>query len=194
MRTIISTELQNKDEFSLFYEINKDISYSFSSSKGKKQKNEDTCGVAIREDGAMLFCVTDGLGGHIGGKVASQTAIEGAFQYFLSKQFEFENHQSISQLIFHANQAILNKQKEIPNLQQMRSTIVILVIKDNLAIWGHIGDVRLYHFRNGIINHQTKDHSVPQMLVDMGEISYNEIREHSDRSRLLYCPKKPKSR
>ena len=51
--------------------------------------------------------------------------------------------------------------------------------------WGHVGDSRLYYFKNGRIVKRTLDHSVPQMLVAAGEIDEKEIRHHPDRNRLV---------
>ena len=67
----------------------------------------------------------------------------------------------------------------------MRTTAVVLCTEGNRGTALHIGDSRFYHFRNGKIISQTKDHSVPQMLAMAGEISEHEIRRHPDRNRLL---------
>ncbi len=53
------------------------------------------------------------------------------------------------------------------------------------ARWAHVGDSRLYHLRDGRIAAQTADHSVPQALVNAGEITTDAIRFHEDRNRLL---------
>ena len=49
----------------------------------------------------------------------------------------------------------------------------------------HVGDSRLYHFRDGKLQKQTTDHSVSQMAVFMGEITTHEIRFHEDRNKVL---------
>jgi len=67
----------------------------------------------------------------------------------------------------------------------MRTTLALLISDLRLALWAHVGDSRIYHFRDGRIAHQTADHSVPQMLANAGDISPDDIRGHIDRSRLL---------
>jgi serine/threonine protein phosphatase PrpC len=62
---------------------------------------------------------------------------------------------------------------------------VVLWRQGGQVLWGHSGDSRLYQFRDGRVLFQTKDHSVPQMLVGSGEITFDEIRTHEDRNRLL---------
>ncbi|MBC9784326.1 serine/threonine-protein phosphatase [Heliobacterium chlorum] len=52
-------------------------------------------------------------------------------------------------------------------------------------VCGHIGDSRLYYFRDGKIVFITKDHSVSQAMADAGYISHEEIRFHEDRNRVL---------
>lgn len=66
----------------------------------------------------------------------------------------------------------------------MRSTATVLLLDDTKAWWAHVGDTRLFHFANGRIVHRTKDHSVPQAMVDAGDIGYDDIRHHEDRNRL----------
>lgn len=67
----------------------------------------------------------------------------------------------------------------------MRTTVAMLIASREGAMWAHAGDSRLYWFRDGKIREQTRDDSVPQRLVDAGEISAGQIRFHEDRSKLL---------
>ena len=69
---------------------------------------------------------------------------------------------------------------------EMKTTLVCLMIdEDENAIWGHVGDSRLYRFKNAQLINQTADHSVSQMAVYMNEISQSQIRFHEDRSKIL---------
>ena len=74
-----------------------------------------------------------------------------------------------------------------PSLGQMRSTIVVLVASDRHAVWGHLGDSRLYRLQAGRVVERTRDHSVSQALVDAGEVDASDQGKHEDRSRLLRC-------
>lgn len=76
-------------------------------------------------------------------------------------------------------------QKETREYADMKTTMVLLLISGNRAYWGHIGDSRLYYFKKNKMITRTLDHSVPQMLVNTGEIKEKDIRGHEDRSRLL---------
>jgi serine/threonine protein phosphatase PrpC len=81
-----------------------------------------------------------------------------------------------------ANIEVLKSQSPV---EKMKSTAVALFIKDDAAIWAHVGDSRLYHFFDGRLVAQTLDHSVSQMAVFLGEIKSGQIRHHADRNRLL---------
>ena len=67
----------------------------------------------------------------------------------------------------------------------MKTTVVVLHIKNKNARWAHVGDSRLYFFKNKKLIERTLDHSVPQNLVVCKEIKEKDIRYHADRNRLL---------
>jgi serine/threonine protein phosphatase PrpC len=129
------------------------------------------------------WVVADGLGGHQGGEVASKLAVESIVNSF--KQYQEISSGAVQKYFESAQNAIINHQKKIPELSEMRTTIVLLLADPQFAIWGYAGDTRLYHFREGRIIYQTKDHSVPQALANAGDIRFEEIRYHEDRHRLL---------
>ena len=129
------------------------------------------------------WVVADGLGGHQGGEIASKLAVESIVNSF--KRYQEISSVAIQKYFETAQNAIINQQKKIPVLSEMRTTIVLLLADPQFAIWGYAGDTRLYHFRGGRIIYQTKDHSVPQALANAGDIKPEEIRFHEDRHRLL---------
>ena len=86
---------------------------------------------------------------------------------------------------FDTAQEMLLDEKERTGYVSIKTTMVLLLITDGVARWGHVGDSRLYHFRGGKQISRTVDHSVPQMLAISGQIKEKEIRHHPDRSMLL---------
>jgi len=130
-------------------------------------------------EGPALFAVADGLGGHGYGEVASRIAIESTRAAFA------RDNSDLDACFLDGQQKILEEQERAHNIHGFKTTLVALSILDGSARWGHIGDSRLYCFKNGKLALRTIDHSVPQMLVSIGEIKEKEIRHHPDRNRLL---------
>ena len=84
-----------------------------------------------------------------------------------------------------AQHAVQDAPRRDPAIEGCRTTAVVLEIARGRALWGHLGDTRLYLFRSGAIAHQTLDHSMPQALVQIGTIRPEDIRRHPERNRLL---------
>lgn len=75
--------------------------------------------------------------------------------------------------------------QKVPGQEEMKTTAVALSIDGERAVWGHIGDSRLYRFSGGTLDQETRDHSVTFMKYLGGEISYMDICHDDDRSSLL---------
>lgn len=150
---------------------------------GGRKVNEDACDYWSAS--SLSCCVlSDGLGGHFGGDVASQLVVSSVHERF-NKQPECSAH-AIQLLLHTADDAIVRKQQKNITLKDMRATAVVLIVDTvrRLAIWGHIGDSRLYCFRKGRVISQTRDHSISQNMVDMGYLKQTEVRTSPTRNQL----------
>lgn len=144
---------------------------------GGRPYNEDTCLGCTGERG-LCVVVADGLGGHGGGEQASETAA-----HTICSGWDGRADKAVLTNLFHmANEAVLAIQTPAC---AMKTTAVALVTEGNRAVWAHVGDSRLYHFIDGRLACQTKDHSVAQLSVMLGDITPDQIRFHPDRSRVL---------
>lgn len=144
---------------------------------GRKRKaNEDSMGTRETKNG-LVAVVCDGMGGHVGGAIASRMAVDTVLD-FLDNVYQDDPRVAIGEAIDAANLAILKKTAEQPELTGMGSTCVLLLVRDGKVYIGHVGDSRVYLVRNRHTKQLTKDHSFVQMLVDMGELSPEEAEHH----------------
>lgn len=157
------------------------IRYALLSENGSRDHNEDAVSVHPGEEGICLV-LADGLGGHGKGEVASQIAVETSIRLY---QSGVDPSVFLDNVFEKVQEAIVDRQKQDRSCCDMKTTMVTVCIDKELLQWGHIGDSRLYYFENGKIKKRTLDHSVPQMLVAVGEIREKDIRRHPDRNRLL---------
>lgn len=149
---------------------------------GGREINEDSIKVVEIDDDNMCFVLADGLGGHGRGDEASTLAVD-TVEAVYKEYYEAENFMENS---FETVQKdLLEKQKQCGTRNSMKTTMVVLKISEYEVQWGHIGDSRIYFFEKNKLVKRTLDHSVPQMLVHMGEIKEKNIRNHPDRNKLL---------
>lgn len=159
------------------------IQHASITSPGERPRNEDAVSAFqnIRTS-TYAYVLADGLGGHGNGDIASNFVADcvGA----AIENMDSSGETFIDQC-FDTAQNLLMEEKDRSGYTSIKTTMVLLLITGNEATWGHIGDSRLYHFRNGKLLGRTLDHSVPQMLVITGQIKEKDIRHHPARSTLL---------
>ncbi len=140
---------------------------------GNRDKNEDSYCVFTGER-VLCAALADGMGGFSGGEIASETVIQ-AFEQALERDVMTLP----VNIILYANDMILQRQKELGN--KMKTTAAVVRIDDTWAHIAHVGDSRVYAFKDAKVVFQTLDHTAAQMSVEVGEITPQEIRSHPDR-------------
>lgn len=143
--------------------------YSYSG-RGGRPVNEDSlvCG-------ENYFAVSDGLGGHDNGEIASSSAVN-----YIAENFRSDiSAQSISQLLAETDEIVRQQGKG------GKATVAALFSDGDKIRIANIGDSRVYYFRKGKIIFRTKDHSVCQASVYMGEMTDDDVRKSADRSGLF---------
>ena len=148
---------------------------------GKIRSNNQDSGYAGHE----LFVVADGMGGHAGGDVASAIAVnrirEADAEYETASEAEF----ALQSALIAANSLLAETVFEHPELTGMGTTVSALMrVGDEVAI-AHIGDSRIYLFRDGELSQVSVDHTFVQRLVDSGRITEEEAMVHPRRSVLM---------
>ena len=127
---------------------------------------------------APLFCVSDGMGGHAAGEVASRITVE-----TLAKETPAtSNDVQLGESIEKANHAIIDAAVNGEGKPGMGCTATAVCINENMMAVGHVGDSRCYVLHAGKLVRVTHDHSFVEELVDAGEITADEARVHPSRS------------
>ncbi len=148
------------------------------SDAGKVRKiNEDYFGSYSGSFGKLIL-VCDGMGGHKGGEIASRLAVETISNYFKKLSSSYNISEEINKSLVAANTSIILKAAEDPELTDMGSTVVLVLIKNGLAYYTSLGDSRIYKIRDGAIQQITKDNSLVQQMVDSNIITEDEAKDH----------------
>lgn len=142
----------------------------------KRSENQDAFGFAQSQH-AQLFVVADGMGGTIGGKVASTIATHVVVRACFEHNGQL-SEESLRIGVEAANQVVHRLGSENASYQRMGTTIVVLGICHGKVFYAHVGDSRIYHLRNGQITQLTKDHTLVQQLLDTNKIDQAQARRH----------------
>ncbi len=158
------------------------------SRQGPRQYNQDRLAYSYSKD-ALLLVLADGMGGHRNGEIAAHLAVK-----TLTEAFERLAVPTLSSpakfLIDHIQQVhdmIENVTQTEELIESPRTTIVAAIIQRGYLYCAHVGDSRLYHFRNGHLLFRTEDHSVVQSLYKKGMISKEEMATHPYKNKIYNC-------
>jgi serine/threonine protein phosphatase PrpC len=148
---------------------------------GRVRANNQDSGYA----GASLFLVADGMGGHAGGDVASAIAIENLAPLDQTYASTDDAQAALSAAAITAAGRLVGAARERPELSGLGTTLSAVIMVGDHAVIGHIGDSRIYLYRDGELTQITSDHTFVQRLVDSGRITPDEARTHPRRSVLM---------
>lgn len=154
---------------------------------GNREENQDRLTV-LRRSNTLLAAVVDGMGGHHGGAMAAQAAIDTFHEAFNSLPLPVTAPGDVlSDLVQKAHEAVvaLGANKSIDLAP--RATCVVALIQENQVTWAHIGDSRVYLLRNADVVERTRDHSHVEILLREGLITEDEYREHPLRNYVESC-------
>jgi serine/threonine protein phosphatase PrpC len=156
--------------------------------RGSRRINQDRIAYAER-DNAVLMVLADGLGGHARGELASELLTQNVVQGFTSiRQPLIEQPSAFLALsILQAHKMIKAMGMAHSPPIEPRTTCVICLVQNGYAYWAHVGDSRLYLFRNGDLIERTQDDTMIERLRQEGVLTEEEMLTHPDKSRLLKC-------
>jgi len=123
-----------------------------------------------------LFAVADGMGGHRGGEVASQLALETVEKLFRKGTGD------LAEQVQEANRAVFERSVEDRQVAGMGTTLTAALVEGDRIRLAHVGDSRAYLLRDGELRRLTEDHTLVHRMVTEGEISEEEAEAHPQRS------------
>jgi protein phosphatase len=141
-----------------------------------------------------VYIVADGMGGHAAGEVASGLAVRAAADLFLGEYLAravqpdaaFSEEEAVTfvrRAVQRANEAVIAEGRDQAN--DMGTTFTMALVAGDRAIVANVGDSRTYLFRDGRLRRISKDHSLVQRLVDLGQITEDDIYTHPQRNAVL---------
>ena len=140
------------------------------------ERNEDRFMVKELGSGDILLAVADGLGGNVSGDYAADCIID---RLSAIDQLAAGSELATLSTIVKALDCDLERQKEARSaLAGTGSTLVCVLLRDNTAHWIHVGDSRLYLFRDRGIVQITEDQTLARFLLKEGELALKDAATH----------------
>ena len=147
---------------------------------GGRSNNEDSIypieGKANEDD--TLFIVCDGVGGSEKGEVASRLACDKFAKYVTNNGIMSASERDIALALVYVEEAFDTYFESCPDAKGMGTTLTLLQLHDNGATVAHVGDSRVYQYRDGQIVFQTQDHSLVNDLLKAGIIDEEQAKDH----------------
>jgi protein phosphatase len=149
---------------------------------------------ARAEEVGYGFVVADGMGGPRGGEVASQIAIstlinlalhEPDWVFGTSPEDTERRVERMAKRWERVQEAVRARGDREPALGRMGTTMVAAVSLGTRLVIGHVGDSRLYVFRRGQLHQLTRDHTLVQTMVDLGQLTPEQAATHPRRHMLM---------
>jgi len=149
----------------------------------RRASNQDSLVVALAEDSRQwhsrghLFVVADGMGAHAAGELASQLATDN-IPLSYQKRSELAPAEALGEAVREANQLIHNKGQNSVDFQGMGTTCSCLLLLPCGAVAAHVGDSRIYRYRDDVIEQLTFDHSLVWEMAAAGNATEEEVPDY----------------
>src|SRR5579862_4649176 len=142
-----------------------------------RESNEDRC---YTDDERGIFLVVDGIGGHAGGEIAAELAVDTIRLALLNSRGAASCR--VRSAIVEANNVIHKAADANPVWHGMSCVLTLAVVEDHRVTVGHVGDSRMYLIWNGAIRKLTSDHSPVGQEEDAGELTEEQAMRHPRRN------------
>ena len=145
-----------------------------------RDKNEDSF---VVDPDLGIYVVCDGMGGHVGGQVASQTAVAKITEVIREREqisIDLVDPDPLAAAIRLANWAVYTKARQDKTLHNMGTTVVGVREDGDILHLCHVGDSRIYRLREGRFEQLTMDHSLANLVAMAPELAsqFPQASEH----------------
>jgi serine/threonine protein phosphatase PrpC len=155
--------------------------------QGNRSDNQDRAAIVVT-DTRILLTVADGMGGHIGGDVAAEAAIDALVRNFKRQKSGIRDAGDfLRESIVDAHEAVVMLGAALAAELRPRTTITACLIADDCATWAHVGDSRIYLIRDQKVFTRTRDHSAVELLVQQGLLKDADVHTHPMRNFVEQC-------
>ena len=170
-------------------ESSKDFVVCSLSDIGRKRENNEDSFLYRELEGkggsaVYLIAVADGMGGHLGGEVASRRVVEVLGEYVTSNPIE-DVPKLLKGAITEANRSIHEMSSKNSELHRMGTTCTAMLRTQGRAYIAHVGDSRAYLVRKTEVRRLTKDHTIAERMLEAGIITPEEAKVCPERNMLL---------
>ena len=148
----------------------------------RRQTNQDFVFCSMQPVGSLpnLFIVADGMGGHKAGDLASRYTVEGFLETVRNSKAD-NPITIIEEAVDKSNLLLIQKSKESIDYEGMGTTLVVATIIGKSIYIANVGDSRLYLVNNEI-QQITRDHSLVEEMISLGEIDRKSARTHEKKN------------
>ena len=150
----------------------------------RRKNNEDRYLARIQGDGSLLLAVADGMGGMPGGEQASANVIA---RYRDVSAKTLITPELLRDTLMDAHDDIVALGRACKGKEGMGTTLTAALVTQDAVYWVHVGDSRLYRIRGGKLERLTTDHRFLESMIQDGDITPEEARNHPLKSMLDQC-------
>lgn len=147
-----------------------------------RQHNEDAWQIRALKSGHLLFVVSDGVGGHAAGEIASRIVVETLpvlLDARIRRTTDIDSQKRVMrESLVALSLQVVDQTRRMPGAAGMAATVVCGLVADGMLVIGHMGDSRCYRLRDGTLKRLTRDHTLVQMLLSLGEIAVDQVCGH----------------
>lgn len=156
------------------------------SRQGNRNENQDRVRIVVTNR-HVLLTVADGMGGHAGGDIAAEAAVQTLERIFQDSDSLLEPAEFLRRSIISAHQAVVALGAKLDQELRPRTTITACLVTAGMVRWAHVGDSRVYFIRDNRVLARTRDHSAVEILAQQGLLEDTELAMHPLRNFVDQC-------